>query len=86
MAKSPPLRGAPAALFVALALALAAGGAHAQGVRVEDFAKVQAELARQAKVIEAQQREIDALRAERVAAPAPAAEPPPAVAVIPAPV
>jgi hypothetical protein len=85
MAKSPPLRGAPAALLVALTLALAAGGAHAQGVSVEDFAKVQAELARQAKVIDAQQREIDALRAERVAAPTPAAEPPPAVAVIPAP-
>ena len=85
MPKRSILRGAPAALLVALALAMAAGGAHAQSVSVEDFAKVQAELARQAKVIEAQQREIDALRAERVAAPAPPAEPPAAVAVIPAP-
>lgn len=85
MPKRTILRGAPAALLVALALAMVAGGAHAQGVSVEDFAKVQVELARQAKVIEAQQREIDALRAERVAAPTPPAEPPAAVAVIPAP-
>jgi hypothetical protein len=85
MATRTTLPAASAALIVAFALAMAAGGAHAQGVSAEDFAKVQAELARQAKVIEAQQREIDALRAERVGAPAPAAEPPAAVAVIPAP-
>jgi hypothetical protein len=86
MATRTTLLGGPAALIGALALATGAGGAHAQGVSIEDFAKVQAELARQAKVIEAQQREIDALRAERVGAPTPTAEPPVAVAVIPAPI
>jgi hypothetical protein len=54
------------ALAVAVTLTLSAtGAAHAQGVSVEEFAKVQTELARQAKLIAAQQLEIDALRAER---------------------
>ncbi|WP_372786940.1 transporter [Phenylobacterium sp.] len=101
MPKKPILRMAPTAWFAALVLAMAAGRACAQGVSADDFAKVQAELARQAKVIEAQQTEIDALRAERRGAPtspgeavratligvpqAAPAEPAPAVAVIAAP-
>jgi len=79
MPKRPGPHGIPTALIavIAFVLAVAAGGARAQGVSVEDFAKVQAELARQAMVIEAQQREIDALRAERRGAPTPPGEPGP---------
>jgi hypothetical protein len=66
MPNRPTSPAAHQALAVAVTLTLcAAGAAHAQGVSVEDFARVQTELARQAKVIVGQQLEIDALRAER---------------------
>ncbi|HEY2358222.1 MAG TPA: transporter [Phenylobacterium sp.] len=67
--------------FVALTLAASIGGAaHAQTVSPEEFAKVQRELARQARVIEAQQREIDALKMERLAGLHPSPEAPAAPA------